>query len=202
MIRHTLPLRAFALSMLLLAVPAFHAGAAATVGEPAPPFTLTDARGEEHSLEDYRGKVVVLEWINPHCPFSERHARQGTMSGLAESHDEVIWLAINSTHPRHGDYLPPEKHLAFNRETGIDYPVLYDESGEVGHAYDAKTTPHMYVIDEEGILVYQGAIDDDPLAREDADERNNFVASALEDHAAGHPVEPATTKPYGCTVKY
>ncbi|MFP3940073.1 MAG: redoxin domain-containing protein [Acidobacteriota bacterium] len=173
---------------------------AATVGEPAPGFTLPDLEGAEHSLSEYRGQVVVLEWINPNCPFSLRHARERTMIELADR--DVVFLAINSTNPDSRDFLTPSEHDAYNREHGIDYPVLYDRSGDVGRAYDAKTTPHMYVIDEEGTLVYQGAIDDDPPGRQSADERANYVMAALESHDAGRMPEPASTKPYGCTVKY
>lgn len=178
------------------------ASAAATVGESAPGLTLTDLAGKEHDLAAYRGKVVVLEWINPKCPFSERHAREKTMTGLADRNAEVVWLAVNSTNPESSDYLQPAEHLAYNRKHGIDYPVLYDPSGEVGRAYDAKTTPHMYIIDEEGTLLYNGAIDDDPLGREKPARRNNYVEIGLEDHAEGVPVDLPTTKPYGCTVKY
>ncbi len=175
---------------------------AATVGEKAPGFTLKDLQGNEHSLADYAGKVVVLEWINPNCPFSERHAKEETMTALADRNADVVWLAVNSTNGEHKDFLTPDEHTAFNRKHGIDYPVLYDTTGEVGHAYDAKTTPHMYIVDEEGTLIYEGAIDDDPLGRQKPDERTNYVDVGFTAHAAGGPVEPATTKPYGCSVKY
>lgn len=192
------------LALALLLAPfalACEDASAATVGEAAPGFTLPDLEGAEHSLADYRGKVVVLEWINPNCPFSERHAREETMLDLADEH-QVVWLAVNSTNPDHRDYLEPAEHHAYNDKYGIDYPVLYDLSGDVGRAYDAKTTPHMYIIDEDGTLLYDGAIDDDPAGRRDRDERANYVDGGLEDHAGGRPVEPATTKPYGCSVKY
>jgi alkyl hydroperoxide reductase subunit AhpC len=189
-----------ALAVLVAAGCAWDASAA-TVGEKAPAFTLTDLQGTEHSLADYAGKVVVLEWINPNCPFSERHAKEETMTSLADG-DEVVWLAINSTAGEHKDFLTPGQHSAYNRKYGIDYPVLYDTSGEVGHAYDAKTTPHMYIIDEEGTLIYEGAIDDDPLGRQKQGERTNYVDVGFTAHTAGQPVEPATTKPYGCSVKY
>jgi peroxiredoxin len=174
---------------------------AATVGEAAPGFTLTDLHGARHSLADYRGHVVVLEWINPKCPFSERHAREKTMVNLEHDND-VVWLAINSTNPERSDYLTPAAHRAYNSKYGIDYPVLYDPTGEVGHTYDAKTTPHMFVIGEDGTLLYEGAIDDDPLGREKPKHRTNYVEVGLDEHGAGQPVEPATTKPYGCSVKY
>ena len=178
------------------------ATASATVGDPAPGFTLTDLSGQEHSLADLRGKVVVLEWINPKCPFSERHAREKTMIHLSDHFPDAVWMAINSTNPGSGDAMTAAEHRAYDREHGIDYPVLVDPTGEVGKAYGAKTTPHMFVIDEEGTLIYEGAIDDDPLAREKPGKRTNYVERALEAHAAGEPVDPATTKPYGCTVKY
>ena len=188
-----------ALSLLALAVTVAAAGAAVSVGEKAPDFTLPDLQGEKHTLSDYQGKVVVLEWINPNCPFSERHAKSGTMTELADE-NEVVWLSINSTAKDHKDYLDPKKHLAYNEKYGIDYPVLYDVDGKVGHAYDAKTTPHMIVIDEQGEVVYDGAIDDDPYGRADAPE--NYVAAALAAHGAGKAADPSTTKPYGCSVKY
>lgn len=173
--------------------------AAPRPGETAPDFTLPDLDGEEHTLSDHRGKVVVLEWINPNCPFSVRHAEERTMISLADERD-VVWLAVNSTAEGHKDYLEPAEHAEYNASKEIDYPVLYDTSGDVGRAYDAKTTPHMYVIDEEGTLIYVGAIDDDPYGREDAP--TNYVADALDAHTGRAPVEPATTKPYGCSVKY
>lgn len=200
----TMPWKRSILALVLLLVPfvlACDDASAATVGEAAPGFTLTDLDGEEHTLADLRGQVVVLEWINPRCPFSERHAKEKTMTGLADEH-EVVWLSVNSTNPGHRDYLEPAEHQAFNDQYGIDYPVLYDPSGDVGRAYDAKTTPHMYVIDAEGTLLYDGAIDDDPGGRRKPAERTNYVDDGLADHAASRPIEPATTKPYGCSVKY
>ena len=172
----------------------------ATVGKPAPEFSLTDQTGKTHRLADYRGKVVVLEWINPNCPFSRRHAEEGTMTKVASGNPEVTWLAVNSTAKGHDDFLAPERHAAFNAEHRIAYPVLYDSDGKVGQAYGAKTTPHMIVIDEAGTIVYDGAIDDDPYGRSKS--RTNYVEAALAAHGAGRAPEPATTKPYGCTVKY
>lgn len=174
--------------------------AGATIGGPAPGFELTDHTGKVHRLADYRGKVVVLEWINPNCPFSRRHAEEGTMTRLVKGNPEVVWLAVNSTAGDHGDFLAPERHAAFNDEHQIAYPVLYDSDGTVGHAYAAKTTPHMIVIDEQGKVVYDGAIDDDPYGRSEA--RTNYVQAALAAHAAGRAADPAATRPYGCSVKY
>lgn len=194
-------LSVLAITTLVLACAA-PAGAGGAVGEKADGFTLTSASGEEISLADYAGKTVVLEWINPNCPFSDRHAREKTMTRLEHQHGEVVWLAVNSTNPKSGDYLQPSEHLAWNRERGIDYPVLYDPSGTVGHAYGAKTTPHMYIIDGSGTLLYNGAIDDDRSGRRDPSERTNYVDLGLTALAGGGRPDPATTKPYGCTVKY
>jgi hypothetical protein len=176
------------------------ARADAKIGGAAPDFSLTDHAGKQHRLADYRGKVVVLEWINPNCPFSRRHAEEGTMTQLVRKHSDAVWLAVNSTAEGHRDFLAPAQHAAFNGKHGIAYPVLYDRDGKVGHAYGARTTPHMIVIDEEGKLVYDGAIDDDSYGRKEA--RTNYVENALVAHAAGRTADPATTTPYGCSVKY
>jgi hypothetical protein len=171
------------------------------VGAPAPEFSLADLQGKVHRLADYRGRVVVLEWINPNCPFSRRHAEEGTMTRLTAAHDDVVWLAINSTAKGHRDFLTPPQHAAFDRQHGIDYPVLYDSDGKVGHAYGAATTPNMFVIDEGGTLIYRGAIDDDSYGSRPG-KRQNYVGAALAAHAAGKAPDPATTSPYGCSVKY
>lgn len=176
------------------------ARADAKIGAAAPEFTLSDQHGKQHRLADYRGKVVVLEWINPNCPFSRRHSEEGTMTGLIKANADVVWLAVNSTARGHRDFLTPAAHTAFNEKHGITYPVLYDTDGKVGHAYNARTTPHMFVIDEQGKVVYDGAIDDDSYGRKD--KRENYVAGALADHDAGRAVDPAATTPYGCSVKY
>jgi len=194
------------IGVLALATACLLAGAATagavSVGETAPAFTLTDLQGEERSLADLQGKMVVLEWVNPKCPFSDRHAREKTMTGLAAEHAEVVWLGINSTNPDHSNYLEPSEHAEWASENGIDYAILYDPSGEVGHAYGARTTPHMFVIDEQGKVAYNGAIDDDPPGTEPPAERTNYVAGGLDDHVAGRTVDPGSTKPYGCNVKY
>jgi peroxiredoxin len=184
---------------LVLVIAACAARAEVRVGETAPDFSLPDLDGQVRTLSDLRGHVVVLEWINPNCPFSRRHAEEKTMTSLAESR-QVVWLAINSTAESSGDYLTPAQHAAYDEKEEIAYPVLYDTSGDVGHTYGAKTTPHMFVIDEAGEVVYAGAIDDDPYDRKG--EKRNFVAMALDAHARGEKPDPPSTKPYGCTVKY
>ena len=176
------------------------AAADAKVGSLAPDFTLRDQEGKAHELANYRGRVVVLEWINPNCPFSRRHAEEGTMTRLAKANSEAVWLAVNSTAQGHKDFLPAAQHAAYNGKHGITYPVLYDTDGKVGHAYDARTTPHMVIIDEQGRIAYDGAIDDDPYGRKT--ERVNYVDAALKAHAAGRAADPAATQPYGCSVKY
>jgi peroxiredoxin len=173
-----------------------------TVGDTAPTFTLKSVDGKTVSLSDFKGKTVVLEWMNPNCPFSARHAREKTMEDLATQHGEVVWLGINSTNAKSGDFETPDQYKAYNAKNGITYPVLYDETGATGHAYDAKTTPHMFIIDATGKVVYNGAIDDDPSGRKEKTARLNYVGKGLSAEESGATPNPATTKPYGCTVKY
>ncbi|MGH7855870.1 MAG: redoxin domain-containing protein, partial [Candidatus Binatia bacterium] len=169
------------------------------VGQPAPDFKLSDLDGREVSLASLRGKTVVLEWINPNCPVSRRHAEAKTMTSTAAKHAEVVWLAINSTNRSHGDFVAAADHKKYNADHGIAYPVLDDSSGEVGRAYGAATTPHMYVIDGAGKLAYVGAIDDSPRG---GNASVNYVDSALGALASGKTPQPASTKAYGCSVKY
>jgi len=187
-----------ALSGLAAALPA----RAAAVGETAPAFQLQGADGKSYSLADFKGKTVVLEWINPNCPFSARHAREHTMADLHKKYGDVVWLGVNSTNPSSSEYLKPAEHLAFNQQNGITYPVLYDPTGKVGHAYDAKTTPDMFIVNPQGKLVYAGAIDDDPSGRKARPARLNYVDGGLTAEQAGKKIDPASTKPYGCSVKY
>lgn len=171
--------------------------ASATIGAPAPAFTLPDAAGQPVKLSDFAGKVVVLEWVNPDCPFVKRHADAGTMRSLAQKYQgRVVWLGINST-----NYMDSAANAKWIAERSLPYPVLDDHTGAVGHAYNAKTTPHMYVIDTTGKLVYAGAIDDDNAGTKGAS-AVNYVDAALAEVTAGKPVSVAETKPYGCSVKY
>lgn len=187
------------LAGVLTAGSAFAIGA---VGETAPTFALKSIDGKTLSLADYKGKVVVLEWVNPNCPFSDRHAREKTMSNLAKKHSGVVWLGINSTNANHDNFLPPAEHLAWAKKNGVNYAILYDETGKVGKAYGAKTTPHMFIIDEQGKIAYNGAIDDDPPGRMDAVKRTNYVEGGLIAERTHKSVDPASTKPYGCSIKY
>jgi peroxiredoxin len=191
-----------ALTALGLALAATAAFAAGEVGSAAPAFTLQGVDGKTYSLAQLKGKVVVLEWANPNCPFSDRHAREKTMTELAKQHGEVVWLGINSTNRSSGDFESPDAYRAYMQKNGIAYPILYDESGTVGHEYGAKTTPHMFIVDAKGTIVYNGAIDDDPSGRKAKAERVNYVGSGLQSEETGAKPSPAATKPYGCTVKY
>lgn len=164
-------------------------------GTAAPEFTLTDQTGKTHTLSDYHGKTVVLEWTNQTCPFVQRHYKADTMIKLAAANQDVVWLAIDSS-----NFTTAASCAKWAKSQEIPYPILVDASGDVGRLYHAKTTPHMFVIDTEGKIAYNGAIDDDP--RGDKDGTTNFVAAALHDLKAGHAVENASTKPYGCSVKY
>ena len=167
------------------------------VGAVAPAFELKDLDGKPVTLADFRGKTVVLEWINPNCPVSRGYADRKVMVRTAAAHPEAVWLAINSTARKHGDYLAAAEHKAYDVKRGIAYPVLYDTSGEVGRAYGAKTTPHMFVIDESGKLAYNGAIDSGP-----GEKSTNYVDAALTALANGKRPDPAVTQPMGCSVKY
>ena len=157
------------------------------------------------NLADYRGKTVVLEWHNFGCPFVQKHYRGGNMQALQKKYaNEVVWLAVNSTHKGASDYTEPAKLAAQLKDFGAT-PARYlmDEPGTVGVAYGAKTTPHMYIIDPSGKVVYNGAIDDKRSANvEDVKGAKNYVVAALEELKAGKPVSTASTSPYGCTVKY
>ena len=167
------------------------------IGQTAPNFTLLDQSGNPVRLKDYEGKVVVLEWTNPGCPYVVRHYGEGTMKKLQEkwSNHDVQWLTINST-----NYMGKDDNAAFAQEHGLSWPVLTDSSGRVGRAYGAKTTPHLFVIDKAGKVAYQGAIDDDP--RGEKDTRVQYVHQALRALEDGGTPPTAGTKPYGCSVKY
>ena len=184
------------------AAPTAAAATSAELGKPAPDFTLAALDGSEHSLAAHKGKIVVLEWFNPGCPFVKFAWGEGPFKGKGTWGTDVVWLTINSSAPgKQGNGADANKAVA--SEWGIQHPVLLDESGTVGKTYGAKTTPHMYVIDKAGMLVYAGAIDDRPTSRKsDVQGANNYVRAALQSVAAGEPVKTPVTRAYGCTVKY
>ena len=169
-----------------------------TIGAPAPQFTLPDQDGKPVSLSDFAGKVVVLEWTNPQCPFVQRHYKEKTMTTLADQYKDrgVVWLAINSTHD-----VTNAADKSWADENHLPYPVLNDAAGGVGHLYDAKSTPDMYVITRAGTLAYSGAIDNDPQGERSAD-RVNYVRQALDAVLADQPAATPKTKSYGCAVHY
>ena len=164
------------------------------VGEPAPQFDLKDQNGNNHTLSQYKGKIVVLEWTNPTCPFVVRHYEKKTMTQLAKSNSDIVWLTINSSH-----FTTHESNAKWAKAEGVKY-VLKDSTGTVGRSYGSKTTPHMYVVDTQGKLAYKGAIDNDPYG--DKKSPLNYIAEALKSLKANQPVKTPETKPYGCSVKY
>ncbi|AGH50998.1 MULTISPECIES: thioredoxin family protein [Sphingomonadales] len=188
---------------IAIAAPAF---ATATVGQPAPDFIAADANGKPVKLSGFRGKTVVLEWNNPGCPFVQKHYDSGNMqkTQAAAKAQGVVWLTINSGAPGKQGYMTGAEAQAFEKKEKAEATAyLLDPKGIVGKLYDAKTTPHMYVIDPAGTLVYAGAIDDKPTADQaDITTARNHVLAALADVKAGKPVAVATSKPYGCSVKY
>jgi len=198
-------IRAVTVALLLMFVPGL-AWATPTIGASAPDFTLVDSNGTEQSLSDYLGQRVVLEWTNHGCPYVGKHYGTGNMQSLQREATEagVVWLSIISSAPGRQGYVSGEEANNLTATRGA-YPtaVLFDPDGHVGHAYDARTTPGMYVIDEAGILRYMGAIDDQPTARRSSVEgANNYVRQALADLDAGHEVQIAETQQYGCSIKY
>jgi peroxiredoxin len=184
-------------------VPAAFANAPA--GSPAPMFIVTDLAGKTVKLEDFRGRTVVLEWHNFGCPFVQKHYKSGNMQALQKKYGgDVVWLAVNSTNAAHQDYMKPDALTKTLTDFGAaPAKYLMDEPGKVGVAYGAKTTPHMYIIDGTGKVVYNGAIDDNRSANPaDVKGAKNFVAVALDEMKAGKPVSTPSTAPYGCTIKY
>jgi peroxiredoxin len=182
------------------------AAAAVTAGQPAPAFKGTDVSGKPVSLADFKGKYVVLEWNNPNCPFVMKHYDSGNMQALQKRYgaDNVAWISVNSTSDLHSDYMSPEKLAAwFKQQNAAPVAVLMDTKGEIGRAYGAKVTPHMYIVDPKGTVIYAGAIDDKRSANPaDVKAATNYVAAALTDARSGKPVATATSSAYGCTIKY
>ncbi|MEM1028538.1 MAG: redoxin domain-containing protein [Planctomycetota bacterium] len=176
-------------------------------GEAAPAFTLTDSNGVEHSLEDFAGKTVILEWTNKDCPFVKKFYKEGHMQGWQETYtamDDVVWLSICSSAPGKQGHLTADQWNSEIDSQGINATaVLIDEDGAVGRTYAAKTTPHIYVIDGDGVLRYQGAIDSKKSTKaSDIEGATNYLAAAADAVIAGSEVVEHTTQPYGCSVKY
>lgn len=175
-------------------------------GAPAPEFTATDLQGHERRLSEFKGKFVVLEWHNQGCPFVAKHYSSGNMQRLQKdlTGQGVVWLTVISSAPGKQGYVTPEEETTYLAQTHASpTAVLLDPDGKLGRLYGAKTTPHMFVIDDHGTLVYAGAIDDRPSTDvADIDGAKNYVRAAYEEAKAGKPVSVSTTASYGCSVKY
>lgn len=190
-------------STLLIGAPAH---AAPAIGQQAPDFVAMDTRGAQHKLSDFAGKYVVLEWTNPGCPFVRKHYGSGNMPATqkAATAKGVVWLAINSTERAASDYLQPAALDGWMKaQSAAPTAVLMDEDGTIGQAYGARTTPHIFIIDPKGTLVYAGGIDSIPSARpDDIKSATNYVTQALGEAFGSRPISSASTRPYGCSIKY
>jgi peroxiredoxin len=179
---------------------------AARVGSPAPAFTGTDTHGHTHRLSNYHGKFVVLEWTNKDCPYTRKQYDSGNMQALQRrwTSKGVVWLTILSSAPGHQGYMTAAQENAWIAKIhAAPTAAILDPSGAIGHAYEAKTTPHMFIIDPSGKLIYNGAIDDHPTTDvSDVPKSKNYVSAALTEAMAGQPVAISYTRPYGCSVKY
>jgi peroxiredoxin len=200
-------LAATGLGVLAKSVPApVWAAAVANVGTPAPTFTSTATTGKPVSLGDFRGKIVVLEWTNHDCPYVRKHYETGNMQALQKeaTGTGVVWMTVISSPPGTQGYATAAEADALTAKRKANPSlVLLDPKGDVGRMYGATNTPHMYVVDKSGTLVYAGAIDDRPTSRKsDVDGANNYVRAALAALAAGQPVKTPITRAYGCTVKF
>lgn len=177
----------------------FSIGFALDNGTKVPDFTLQSTDGLSYQLSSFFGKVVVLEWFNPGCPFVKYTYEHGLTTSVAKQNPDVVWLAINSSAPNkqgHGLELNKQAKSTWN----ISYPILLDENGAVGKLFTAKTTPHMFIIDQKGMLVYQGALDDAPMGR--GDNRTPYVENVLSALKDRTPIAVGQTQAYGCSVKY
>lgn len=204
MMKQIFTLAAFVLALALVPV----AAQAATLapGDDAPVFSATGVDGETVDLAALKGKTVVLEWTNHECPYVVKHYETGNMQKVQESatsDDDTVWVTVVSSAPGKQGHVDAEtaKKLTMDRGAAPSHVVL-DETGEIGQAYGALTTPHMFVIDTQGKLAYMGAIDDQPTARGDTSGANNYVLAALDSIRNGEAPNPPMTKPYGCSVKY
>jgi len=194
---------AFLCSSFVVTASAF---AAASVGQPAPAFSAVDTAGRQVALADFKGRTVVLEWVNPGCPFVQKHYGSANMQGTQRDAvaKGVVWLSVNSTAADASDYRTPAEMAAWMQQHhAAATATLMDSDGKVGRAYGARTTPHMYVIDPRGTLVYAGAIDSKPTARvADIDSATNYVKQALGESIAGKAVSVPVSTSYGCSIKY
>ncbi len=191
--------------VLLAAMTFITAASAAEIGKPAPDFTGTDINGKTVKLSDYKGKIVVIESYNSDCPYCRNQYKTGAMQALQKdlASQGVVWLLVNSVNPNNFSHRTPEQALKEVASEKMDITAWIDDSsGAIGHLYNMQTTPDMYVINKDGTLVYQGAIDNQPDPVHNPLTANNYVKDAVNDLIAGKPIEVTQTKPYGCGVKY
>lgn len=178
----------------------------AQVGQPAPGFSAQDTRGKVQTLEQYKGQVVVLEWVNPECPFVKKHYESDNMQQTQRyaRQNEVVWLSVNSGAPGKQGHMSADEANKWGRaQKAAAASTILDETGTLGKAYGAKTTPHLFIVDQNGVLVYSGAIDDVPSGDQgDIVKAKNLVKQAIDEITAGKPVSQPVTQPYGCSVKY
>ena len=203
MIARTLP---YLMVVIIMAIAILPAKAAVEIGKPAPAISATDIHGNEFNLDDHKGKIVVLEWFNKGCPFVQKHYDSGNMQQLQQdaAAQDIAWVTIISSAEGKQGYVTDEEGLAdLERYNAAPTTLIRDVSGEIGTAYDAKTTPHMFVIDAKGNVAYAGAIDSNSSANPDTIESaENYVTAAIDSLQAGESVATTTTSPYGCAVKY
>jgi peroxiredoxin len=197
--------RAISLLLFVCAM-ALLGSAAVKAGDTAPEFTATDSNGKTQKLSDYKGKFVVLEWTNQECPFTLKHYASGNMQKLQKewTGKGVVWMTVLSSAPGEQGHVSAQEENAYLKEQNASpTAALIDEKGTMGHLYGAKTTPHIYVIDPQGKVVYAGAIDDKPTtSKDDIAGAKNYVAAALTEATSGKGVTTENTQPYGCSVKY
>ena len=198
--------RFFQIPLIITALYACGSSATLRVGEPAPGFEGMDTGGNVQRLSDYRGKTVVLEWTNHDCPYVRKHYGAGNMQEQQReaAAQGVVWLSIISSAPGKQGHVSPEESEELTRtRNATPRAVILDSEGKIGRAYNAKTTPHMFIIDKTGVLVYMGGIDSISTANpDDIPQATQYVRVALQELAAGKPVSTPVTKPYGCSVKY
>jgi peroxiredoxin len=201
------PKRLFSSAALVITLlPSGASSQSARVGFPAPAFTATDSRGQAHSLAQYKGKYVVLEWHNQGCPYTRKHYVSGNMQNLQKEWTAkgVVWFTVISSAPDTQGYVtPPQENAYLEQMHAVPTAVLMDSDGKVGHLYNAKTTPQMFVINPEGNVIYAGAIDDKPTPDiNDIRGADNYLNDALTAAMAGKPIVTPYTRSYGCSVKY
>jgi peroxiredoxin len=194
------------LALTALCTGALSAAESPRTGTPAPGFSLTDSNGKTHSLGDYKGNFVVLEWFNPGCPFVQKHYKSENMQKLQKEFTgkKVVWLTIDSSAPgEQGNLSPADANKQMAEWKMNSTALLLDPTGKVGHEYGATNTPHMYVINPKGDLIYSGAIDNKPTTKlADVEGATNYVEAALDEAMTGKPVVTPTSRAYGCSVKY